>query len=760
MGDPNNKVLVVASREESRPVAHSLLAGLAESGYAPQLCCAQGDDDEKPIGAIVPEVILSNEVECDPLSGVVFLDDGGDATAAVGLAKRADAKDLAVAGYGDNGSAILGAAGLLKDKFVPSQLPGETTKGGKAVRTPAVRSDNIVTCVDGCLDGFVILVVDALGGEIRRTVTSEKEVVAFPINSCLVVSRMCRWPEYWSLAERLGRSGASLMLADWRDIDADKRVLSQHVLFCPRTGTVSLVKGACGLPKNVWFKQTSIGTNETISAVEALERAGCKNVNSSEAIRLATNKVRTAEVLSGICDQGSFEEFGDSNLDAAVTRLLEPGTRWVKPVDGSLGEKVMRVRGNGRTALLSKRIAESPTHVVVTSDYLRKTLVKSFSGKRFLIQDHLGSMRVGDTNFELRFLMRRIPGGWKASAELARGGILLSNTSNRFPVVCSAAQATGLAFGKEGKKKLQQARELALAACIVFQSALKSPDDVGELGVDITFSDAGPRVIEINSVPDLTFVEKAVLGGKNLDSVAKQAGAKAPDEPLSDEQMGASRGDIADLFSPDPHSRLLYRRMLELELGHQGIYPQHDGTVEIHYSHEKKKMPLEDALEMLQGDIEFYANKVKSLPQKETFHKYYAKVLTWAITRFRALRLFRKIVLASSSAKMRKEADYAFDFTGEESRDSYGSVPGPYSNIRVPTRVLQVREGDDWMEDLGALDPDMRSWLRRYLAAREMDPKATDCNKFILMDREHTPSPWSEYEHGEGHLPTRKQLVH
>jgi len=758
VGEPSNKVLVVASLEGSRVPAYALLRGLSECGYSGELCCAEGEDG-KPVGKIIPGEILSSEVECDPFAGVVFMDDGGDPKAAVSLAKRADKADGAVAGYG-SGCTVLSEAGLLKGRFVPAGLPEEISKGSKRVKSPAVKSDNIVACSGGCVDGFVLLVVDALGGEIKRTVTSGKETVASVANSCLVVSRLGRWPEYWDLADRLCRSGATLLLADWRDMDARRGVLSQHLLFEPRLGRVVLVRGAREIPRSTWFKQTSIGTEETISAIEALEKAGCRNVNSSEAVRLATNKAATIAALAGACAQGSFEEFGPDGLDGAVSKAFEPGTRWIKPVDGSLGEKVVRVRGSGGgTVLLSRRASGSPSHAVMDREGLRKVLAKFFAGRRFMVQEDLGSMRVGDVNFELRFLMRRGLKGWSPSAEIARGGNLVSNPSRGFPVACSAAQAAKLVFGSGWEGKLGQAREVAEAACIAFQSVLKDPEGVGELGVDMTFSKEGPKVVEINSVPDLTFVDKAILGAGNLSLLAKSAGMDEPDGTVTQEQMESSRAGISDILSPDPKEREKTRAALGRELGHLGIHPQGDGTVEIHYAQDKKKASLLEALRLLQADVAFHLGRARNANGKglavKQMEKILARALHHALYRFRVLRLFARTVLASSKGMIKKA-----EFTGEEYSYGDGTVPGPYSNVRTPTRLMEVREGDDWMEDLGMLDPDAKSWLRRYLAAKENDPMSADCNRFILMDKEHTPSPWEEYEHGQGHIPTRPELMH
>jgi len=111
-------------------------------------------------------------------------------------------------------------------------------------------------------------------------------------------------------------------------------------------------------------------------------------------------QMATISALAGICEQGTVKEFGEERLEDAVSFLFKPGTWWTKPVNGSLGEKVMRITSHGKkTVVLSRRPSATPVHYVMTKDTLKNALAKTYCGQRFMVQENLGSMRMGDVNF-------------------------------------------------------------------------------------------------------------------------------------------------------------------------------------------------------------------------------------------------------------------------------------------------------------------------------------------------------------------------
>jgi hypothetical protein len=164
----SKKVLVVAMREASREPAYITSKVLSENGYSTATCNAEHES------AIHPDVTLSKDTSLDGYEGLIFIDDGGDADAAIALAKKAES-DTAIGGLSPDGCLILSAAGKFKDHHVCAGLPKEAYDGAEEqVDAPSVRSDNLVTGVGDCANGFAFLMVDALGGKVKRIVESEE----------------------------------------------------------------------------------------------------------------------------------------------------------------------------------------------------------------------------------------------------------------------------------------------------------------------------------------------------------------------------------------------------------------------------------------------------------------------------------------------------------------------------------------------------------------------------------------------------------
>jgi hypothetical protein len=165
-----HKVLVVCHGDETRKSAYEIISHLSEFGYSSSLCHVN-DEEEAPSKVNATEV-LDGETSLSGYDGVIFLDDGGDEDAALGLAKKADKKKIVVGGHGP-GALLLGKAGLLKDERICDGLPEECYEKATRVMAPSVRSDRIVTSSEGCAKGFAILMVDALGGKVKNVVNSE-----------------------------------------------------------------------------------------------------------------------------------------------------------------------------------------------------------------------------------------------------------------------------------------------------------------------------------------------------------------------------------------------------------------------------------------------------------------------------------------------------------------------------------------------------------------------------------------------------------
>jgi glutathione synthase/RimK-type ligase-like ATP-grasp enzyme len=778
-----HKVLFVAFLEESRPAAYEMIEALKKYGYSSDICFAKQNEekeqkpdtkrtagDEEPAKTetnLVADLYLNENTDLSMYDGVVFLDDGADAKSAISLAERADEASLAIGGY-SHGCHVLFEAGLLKGKFVSVGLPKDYQKGSKAVNSPSVRSDNVVTSAGNCATGFIILFVDALGGEIRKVVESKSTDPLISPRSALVVSRLEEWSEYWELAERLAQKEVSLILADWDDIDAKRGVVKRHLALLPRTANkVFLVEQPRIIPDNIWFKQTSIGAKETIAAVAQLESIGCVNVNSSETIRTANDKMATARLLAPIFYQGDPELFDGDSLERAADKLMMPGTRWTKPPDDSLGRKVMKIQGNGKIAILSRRAkGGAAEHLLLDRQALLKTLKMKYNFGPFMVQNDLGSMHLGDKNFELRFIMRRGEKGWKSSAEIARAGLVISNPDMSSKGIkmysCSARQILKTIRPEDWESKLAEARSVAETACIAFQSGLKNPDGANELGVDITLLDGQPMVIEINSVPGLAGVEHAARGKDGFLSLAYSLGTGAePYDDVSADEVANSRGDVAEVLHPRINDQV-YRRVVEREMHREGIYFQEEDNLAILENGKFEKMDFKEAFRRFKADVRYFMERFRESDDKYDRSKAeddYDKASNNAMVARKALHRLRLLCelyyFETRNKEMVKTADYAFNFTGDEYEYGDGSVPGPYSRIRVPERVIPYRDDcDDWLKDTGQINEKDIWKLTRY------HPETKDgfYAEFDLL-HQNDPIPWEEVEEGRGDYPSRTQMM-
>lgn len=164
-----DKVLIVANADESQEPAFEVITELRVSGYSSDLCRAPSENSK-----IKPDRLLHEATEISDYKAVIYMDDGGDEKSSLLIAKNANKAGVVVAGYG-KGCMILAAAGCLKKKHVCMGLPKDAYKGAKMVKAPTVRSDNIVTCVGNCPGGFAVLLLDALGGEVKKVVKSWAE---------------------------------------------------------------------------------------------------------------------------------------------------------------------------------------------------------------------------------------------------------------------------------------------------------------------------------------------------------------------------------------------------------------------------------------------------------------------------------------------------------------------------------------------------------------------------------------------------------
>jgi hypothetical protein len=166
----SHRVLIVACREESRESSYLLSQGLESYGYSTENTHVDTDGKSK----IKIDRIMESGLSLSDFLGVVFFDDGGDEEIAIEIAKKALKADKVIGGFSVSGCKILLAAGALKDAFVCAGLPEEFYENAKdVVDSPAVRSSKIITGVGDCTSGFGIVLVDALGGKVKRVIKSK-----------------------------------------------------------------------------------------------------------------------------------------------------------------------------------------------------------------------------------------------------------------------------------------------------------------------------------------------------------------------------------------------------------------------------------------------------------------------------------------------------------------------------------------------------------------------------------------------------------
>lgn len=162
------KVLIVVSRDEYRHVAFELAEGLRSYGYIPRFCNALGEESK-----LVVDVHLTADMPLETYHGVAFLDEGGDMNACVAIAKKAAKEDLVIAGK-RRGLWVLHKAGTLKGRYVCHGMPKEFYSGKDTtpIAAPSVNSKKLVTSMTKGAGEFVILVLNALGGKIKRVIRS------------------------------------------------------------------------------------------------------------------------------------------------------------------------------------------------------------------------------------------------------------------------------------------------------------------------------------------------------------------------------------------------------------------------------------------------------------------------------------------------------------------------------------------------------------------------------------------------------------
>lgn len=726
-----NKVLIVAYYDSSRDAAYEISTALKEYGYGIDIAQKRREDDEEFESKIQPDVYLNPEMDMAVYRGIVFVDDGGDTKNAIKIAKNADDIDMAIGGY-RHGCEVLYAADILDKKFVPANMPEAWEHGTKPINAPSVRSDNIVTCVSKCPVGFALLLIDALGGEIHKVVEGTSEEAEPIPRSALVISPITKWAEYWELSEKLAADNATMLLADYKDIDIENKVLRRCLAIGPqiRSGVAKLVR-PISIPETIWFQQY----DEPTSALMPLEFIGCKNVNSYEAIKAASDKTILAKVLDGAI------VFDDASMEKAAEKLVSDGVRLAKSSD----LRPILITGRGQDALVSKRYGGDVKHHIMSKAELTRSLRKSFNRDSFLVQEQVGNMPIGDANFELQYIMRRKEDDWTVSACLGRSGNFY----------CPGRQVLHSYFGDSGESKYAAGAERARGVCAAFRALLSGLDQVNELGIDISFRNGHPIAMDMTATPNLQAIAAAAQAKDAFIKKAQSVGADTQTyHDIAPSEISKARSDMAKFLRPDKQSQaeIEKKQKIERELAHQGMWVQPDGRVAMSEDDGVRVRPPADVIRIINSDLKYFLQKFNEADRiNDQEAKKYSRLVRKCVLRMNLLRDLYSMLLRTSNTKT---AGYVSDRDGEYDYGD-GTVPGPWSNVRVPQRVLRWQEGDDWLHDIPGMDEQTISNLSRY----NPDTKDGFYAEFDLWHR-NDPISWEDTEKGESNYPMREQLKH
>lgn len=275
-----HRILIVASREPSREPTYELSKTMEANGYSAMICHACEDQ----ASGVRADVTLDEDTSLSGYEGVVFFDDGHDDKLAINLAEKAGNKGLVRAGYSTEGCMILSKAGLLKDENICSGLPDEAYSGATRIDAPAVRSNKLVTATGDCVLGFSVVLVDALGGKVKKVVRGEESAA-----DVAVIASLPSWPRWWPLARILAQEGLVLGVVAHEDVDLRESMAKTMIVMNPVVGKASARHNA-PMPTSILVREGGV------KEIRSLEAHGFRNVNSADAIEA----VQSQETLEAI----------------------------------------------------------------------------------------------------------------------------------------------------------------------------------------------------------------------------------------------------------------------------------------------------------------------------------------------------------------------------------------------------------------------------------------------------------------------------
>lgn len=215
------------------------------------------------------------------------------------------------------------------------------------------------------------------------------------------------------------------------------------------------------------------------------------------------------------------------------------------------------------------------------------------------------------------------------------------------------------------------------------------------------------------------------------------------------------------LDKDNDESTVNHHRCICRELDRHGVWPTFDGKLAVRKNDKVESKSYEEAIRELKGDVNYYVDRFNELhSDSDKKARLFARLVRRAVLKLRLIYELKhckaKLEKESASEGMVKTADYIFDQSdGMDYEYGKGSVPGPYSNVNMPGRVIPWNEGDDWLEDINGMDEQTIANLNRY----HPDSKDGFYAEFDLW-HQNDPIPWDDVEKGEGYYPTRRELWH
>ncbi|PKM80337.1 MAG: hypothetical protein CVU89_14065 [Firmicutes bacterium HGW-Firmicutes-14] len=234
------------------------------------------------------------------------------------------------------------------------------------------------------------------------------------------------------------------------------------------------------------------------------------------------NKWETHSILSK--NEALNRHLPDTRLYRDITGLADflagYETVYLKPVNGSLGQNIIRIDlVNTGISFKYRHGKKTVNGVWQTVDEMEKGLGKFLSKRPYIMQQGLNLIKFEDRVFDIRVLMQKNGDGhWVNSATVARvapeGGIFPNVAAGGEPrnIDTLWKELTSCAWAESADCQLTE--KISLVAADTLERALGT---FGEIGLDIGIDNSGNVwIIEVNSKPSRKVFPKDQLNLKNL----------------------------------------------------------------------------------------------------------------------------------------------------------------------------------------------------------------------------------------------------